>query len=428
MMTLRLSMVALVAGITLHGANARAQAPRPAPTTAAPTEPGEVSQHEPDRAGGKRSATEMLTPISAEFVGQHKNLVIKFGDLLDISPGAYFQLRYTLNYRTDAPGTEDNVTSLFNVPRSRFMLGVRLTPHFRAFARAGTKANGDFRLERALADLSIWKLRIRFGRLFMALRIPDEFGPHMLQAADLSSTDNAFDPGTSHGAQVRFAHDWFRATLSVIDGLRTGFSEVLAPIRADVGVGGRFEFLALGKDWGRFDDQGSFPGSGHGLRVVLAGYYQTGGNTGTTQPLELVYLTGGVHGEFSRFSLVLNGTGGYVDYKVVAPVWEYSFVAQAGVFVIDHLELWARFDGVWSDGNPRPASADPSGTTDFRTVSGGLNLFAFPPTHRVKLQLDFQYMFDPQATSLVPTWPNNGVLATATGQQWAMRVQTVVSF
>jgi hypothetical protein len=342
-------------------------------------------------------------------------------------------LRYTLNYRTDSPADERNVSSTFSVPRGRLWVGVGITPHAEAFIRLGSTPTGEIKLERAFADFVFWKLRVRFGRFFLSMRIPDDFSVHFLQSVDFSSTDNVFDPGSAQGAQVHLAHDWLRATLSITDGLRTGFSEILNPFKADVAVTGRVELRALG-DWGQFADTVSWLPGRPALKVVLAAHYQTGGATGKSTDADLVYLTGGLHAELWRFSLVLDGTWLYLEYldetqPQGASFWQLGLVAQAGALIVEHLELWARFDAVFSDGVVRPALATMRpGTTDFRTVSGGVNFYLLPPTHRVKLQLDFQYMFDPQSTSLVPAWLANGVLATDTGQQWALRAQTVVSF
>jgi hypothetical protein len=106
---------------------------------------------------------------------------------------------------------------------------------------------------------------------------------------------------------------------------------------------------------------------------------------------------------------------------------DVGFLVQGGAFATRHVEFFLRYDHVVPDGAERSAElVGGTGTTDFRTLTGGFNAFLIPGSTLGRFTVDYQYMFNAQTTSLVSTVFNSGVFAS-TGPQWTLRLQWVAS-
>jgi hypothetical protein len=368
--------------------------------------------------------------VRVEIAEPSKKITIHVGDVLSFAPFGFVQLRTTYNWRERPADNDRASTTAFSVPRARFGVRTGITRYFGFMVRSGVTADGGLRMERVYGDFDLSVVRFRAGRLKLPLLEEQRRSADTLQPVDFSATANAFDQGASQGLLLTYRPDKTRVRvhLGVTDGLRTGYAEFLDPLVADVAVTGRVEGLILGKDWSAFSDLVAFRGSPLALKVGAAGHYQSGGRTGRSIDHQLAYGTADVHFE-------ANGFGAGVGGVIVDTVWEDGVhrqsggvSAQMGGFVSLRNELWTRFDAAFSDGQTRIEPGQVPGEGDFKTVAAGWNLYFEPRTHRLKLQLDGQYMFDAQSPSLVPVYKNLGILPTDRGDQVTARLQIVAGF
>jgi hypothetical protein len=213
--------------------------------------------------------------------------------------------------------------------------------------------------------------------------------------------------------------------------MRVGFSELLAPIVADVAATGRFELPIGPQGTSDYDSMATFRRCQPlNARAGLTGHFQNRDrNDGTKYHLYQVSADFGVRA--SGFTVLTSGT-----YFRLMPV-DQPIVQVGGLFVFGSLflsryvESFAQFDAVWPLGDKAPLPPDlgtsgQPGTTMFRTATIGTNFFIVPDVQRLKVQMDVQAMFDGQTTSFIPANPALGILP-ASGPQVAMRLQLLAA-
>jgi hypothetical protein len=353
---------------------------------------------------------------------------VHFGGGNSLTFAPQLQTRWTA---VETGGAEKDTVIGFSVPRARLIMTTRLLDDaFRLRLRIGASSNGSATFQEAYGEANWSDFRFRAGQITLKLTAAEEPLIQGLSTADLSSYANAFAGGATQGIDLTYRGPVrFSATLG--NGARSGFSELVAPIVADLATTGRFEVPIGPQGLADYDSQASFEQhQPTNARIGLVGHYQTRHrNTPPIYDLALVGADAGIRG--SGFSVLVSGT-----YSVLVPVGDPT-VQVAGLFVFGSLflapsvESFAQFDAVWPLGAKAPVPEDISsnnqpGTTMFRTVTIGSNFFIVPDVHRLKVQMDLQAMFDGQLTSFIPPRPSLGILP-ASGPQGSMRVQLVVA-
>ncbi len=348
---------------------------------------------------------------------------IHFGDVFALSIQPLVQARWT--------GVEDTEQSVigFSVPRARLTVRMSVAEIVSAHVRVGVESNGDARFEQAYVEAHWRTLRLRAGQMPLHLNAGEEPLPNELSTADYSSYANAFAGGQTQGVELAYVGAFF-AKLVVSNGARSGFSELLSPIVADVALMGRLE-VPIGPRKLVPLVQPSFRGTATSARIGLTGLYQERGTNGTSPAYDLELVGGDVDVRGSGFSLI--GSASYLraaQHDGAPPNQQLGFMVFASVFAARRVELFGQFDAVWPTGTitplPQNVASGQAGTTPFRTLTVGAGFFVIPGASRLKVQVDLQTMFDGQTTSIVPSDIANGVLATS-GAQVAARVQIVAA-
>jgi hypothetical protein len=353
---------------------------------------------------------------------------VHFGPGQSITFAPQLQTRFTA-VETGAPAAES--VAGFSVPRARLIIVTRvLDDAFRFRFRIGAGSTGGASFQEAYGEANWGHFRFRAGQVLLKLNSPEEPSIQGLSTADFSSYSNAFAGGATQGIELAYRGP-VRFIATIGNGARSGFSELLAPIVADVATTGRFEIPIGPQGLADYDTQASFRHCQPlNARLGLVGHFQTRHrNDPPVYDLGMVSADVGIRG--SGFSVLTSAA-----YTSIAPAGETT-VQAAGLFVLGSLflsrdvESFAQFDAVWPLGAkaPVPPSLSTSkqpGTTMFRTLTIGSNFFIIPDVHRLKVQMDLQAMFDGQTTSFIPPNGALGVLP-ASGPQGAMRVQLVVA-
>lgn len=348
------------------------------------------------------------------------------GNALTLEP--QLQTRWTA---VETGGAERDTVVGFSVPRARLIITTRLADDaFRFRLRIGNNAQGTGIFQQAYGEANWSDFRLRVGQMVLVLNAGEEPVIEGLSPADFSSYANAFAGGSTQGVQLAYRGP-VRFIATVGNGARVGFSELLAPIVADVATTGRFELPIGPQSLNDYDSMATFRlCQPLNARAGLTGHFQNRGrNDGTKYNLYQVSADFGVRA--SGFTVLTSGT-----YFRLVPV-DQPIVQVGGLFVFGSLflsryvESFAQFDAVWPLGDKAPLPPDfvtssQPGSTMFRTVTIGSNFFIIPDMQRLKVQMDVQAMFDGQATSFIPANPALGVLPSS-GPQVAMRLQLLAS-
>ena len=345
-------------------------------------------------------------------------------------PGGVLQIRYTFNHRRELSGETAN-TSRFSVPRARFILDGGLTDYLSFRVRVGVLSGGNARFEQAYADAKLTEqLTLRAGILYLNASIGDAPAPQDAQAIDYSQYGLQTSGGNAAAAGARATFDRVRAQAFFSNGLRTAFSEFAAPIDARLAVTGRVEGRLFTKDgFSRFETESSFRGSDLGLRVGAAAHYQQGRVDGTLPHGDLQQYTADVTLEGSGFNVIVAGRFLRVHPQAGNTTHDPGLLAQAGVFVHERVELWTRYDALYSDGQVHSFPDDRDGLHDhYQAIGGGINGYLLPRTNIAKVQADFTYALDSISSTWAEASDNAATLQTQREGQWALRTQLMLSY
>lgn len=348
-------------------------------------------------------------------------------------PSGVVQIRYTLNRRgewSDDDDGQDETTSRFSVPRARLILDGGLTDYLSFRLRVGVISGGAAKFEQAYSDVKLSdQLSLRAGILFLPASIGDSPAPQDVQGIDYSQYGLQTSGGNAAGVGARGNFGRVRAQAYFSNGLRTSFSEFAAPVAASFALTGRVEARLLTEDgFDRFDSESSFRGGDLALRLGLAAHYQHSREEGTLPNGDLQQYTADVTLEGNGYNVMVAGRLLRVHPDEGNTTLDPGLLAQAGVFVHERVELWARYDALYSDGEVHSFPDDRNGLQDdYQAVGIGINGYLLPRTNSAKLQADFIYVPDPIATTWADAGDNSGVLQTVTDSQWTVRVQLVLA-
>ena len=354
------------------------------------------------------------------------------------------QARYSVNYRTEPPtdpttGIRDKqVTQGFDVARARFQLGIGLTEFVALYMRIGVVAGGDFSFQRAFIDLK-WKfLRLRAGLFMNELIAESLINPNDLYFNDYSIVENVYTPGSSKGVMLTYLRKRFSLNLGYSDGLRTGFSEIRSPTRADFAVTLRTQYAWGERGLAGFNRLTARRGTPLGIRLGAAVHYQDGGRSQGTAPVKIALGTLDLSIRGNGWSLLVSWTAGQDGTAASATdaageVLSMGATAMGGYFVMEDLQIFGQYSIVAKpkvEGTPPPnlpeiANAELS---NFHTIGAGLSYFVVPNRDNVKLSTDFQYFIGYESGSTVPSSPLNSIQPNDAGSQFAWRIQLSAAF
>ena len=358
---------------------------------------------------------------------------VRFGKVGSITFEPLVQARWVL---TESGGPEGETVPGFSVPRARLKLTSEIFDAVRIRLRIGSSSDGSATFQQAYAELNWKKLRLRAGQMDLVLNAGEEPSADKLSTVDFSSYANSFAGGQTQGVEVVYDGP-VRLVGTVGNGARSGFSELLSPLVAEIATTLHAE-LTFGPGGRGFDSEVSFPrGQKPTLRFRATGHFQSKGHTAATSstpasPENNIELVGGdVALRGSGFSLIASASYLRLDQPHVGPPAQQGGVLLFGsVFLARRVEVWTQFDDVWPVGPkvafPSGAADGQPGTTPFPTWSVGSNFYIVPGVHRLKVQIDARAMFDGELKSAVPPNPSLGVLATS-GPQVGGRIQLVAA-
>lgn len=280
----------------------------------------------------------------------------------------YLQVRYIYNHRNDPPegadasqmGFENSRTQLFFEgyvldPTWQYRIQGEFSPSAGSFVLLDGWIRKQF--ENGFA-LVAGQGRVPFMREFLVVETAQ-------LAVDRSIVHAEFSAFRSQGIIGEWQGDAVRLAVMFNDGTqRTGGANT-AWNRDNVrwAVAGRGE-VKLAGDWSQFDAFSSWRGDAFGALIGFAGLYQSAQNQPDTDQPDIGSWTADLTLDFGGANLFVAGVGRTLDPSMGRSD-QFGLVAQGGVFLLDALELFARYE--WGDsGDDAP---------DLSVITVGANVF-----------------------------------------------------
>ncbi|HSC86736.1 MAG TPA: hypothetical protein VLC09_05675, partial [Polyangiaceae bacterium] len=358
------------------------------PKSAEPPKSAEAKSAEPKSAESKSAEPDRITPEHSFFT--HTDGLPPFsvgGVRAELGKDAWFrfrgfmQTRYLLNNHT-ADGGEGETSNGFNIARARVFAEGRFAPWVSFLLRAGATSNGTLQVEQAYADFSHGEFAVRVGQWYLPLFQEQVPSPDVTLTVNPSAVGGVFDGGQVLGLRALWTHEHWRLQASTIDGLRTAFSEVGSPAKADFAFSGRAELVLGEPDFGRFATGSSFRGERAAVLLGVAAHYQEGGSlnqVGARVGIGAADVTLEGDGFNLHQSIAIADTG-------MASHPSLGLVGQGGYFLLPWTELYGRYEVLFS-------SSSSAGGGLFRGLTGGVNQYIWP-ARGLRLSVDYVYYFD----------------------------------
>src|SRR6478752_9940691 len=157
------------------------------------------------------------------------------GGSLTIAP--LLQARWTA---AETGGEERRTVEGFSIPRARLITTTKFFEGFQVRVRIGSSSAGSVSLQQAYADAKAGDYQLRVGQMPLVINSAEEPSAQGTSSADFSSYSNTFGGGTTQGLQAAYRGP-IRVIATLGNGVRSGSSELLSPLVADIASSLRLE-------------------------------------------------------------------------------------------------------------------------------------------------------------------------------------------
>jgi hypothetical protein len=336
--------------------------------------------------------------------------------------------RYELNHREDDGSGHSNTDQGFETTGTRLNLQGKLYGDFGYWMRLNADDFGDPIID---AILGLYRFNedatIVLGQFPSLLNREQGIPADKLQVQESSPTNYTFDPFGYIGVMVGYHTPRMVYRLIIGDGYRSFNNSAFDQPSANIAVAGQVSGLAFGekKDWIRFDNFTSRPGSGDFAWLLNGAFHWQDGNSHDRSTLgsDDLFL-GMVESSMEGDGWNLYGSGYYRRTEESGggdTFDDYGFVFLGGVWIAKHFEWYSRFDMTIGDN-------DRSEGGDFKTLTSGINFYPLPHTDNIKIGSEVLYMFDAEADSIVSSNTFSSVRSSPDGDQVVFRLQAVMQW
>ncbi len=297
------------------------------------------------------------------------------------------QFRYLLSFRQDEPGVDDFEPG-FSASRTALRFdGHIYSPNLFYGVQANfNNASGVFTLEDAFAGYRFDNgLLLLWGQYREPILWEDVLNETRALAVDQTVVNAVFGQGRSHGLWTHYAADDWRFWAGFNDGVRSANTD-FDKAAADWGVTTRWEYKFAG-DWSQFDQFASPPGSAFAAKLGAGAHFEQTADTPAAAGVTDVFAwTGDIMAVGDGWTVFVAGLGFHTSLGGGAGSFDdYGFLAQAGAFLTDDVDLFARYDVVLPD-------SDRAGDRAFNSVTAGSNWYLHGQA--AKLTFDATWMLD----------------------------------
>tara|TARA_R110000782_G_scaffold29795_3_gene74052 strand:+ start:8599 stop:9951 length:1353 start_codon:yes stop_codon:yes gene_type:complete len=293
---------------------------------------------------------------------------------------------------------------------------------------------------------------LKAGQFRSLLLYEESIAPEFQLAVERSVTNEFFAPGNTQGVALGFVGPDIAWEVSFNDGIdslgsrQTVNTAFDSPFEADFAVSSRVDWKLAG-DWSRFEDFTSWRGEDVAARVGAGLHWERRGDTnpaafipdfivGVGDALDFTNITWTVDASYEGdgWHAFVAYVGQRLEWEIDSPVvgtlilTQHGIVGQAGVFFIDDVEVFARYEGFLIDSALIEGFGAQEDYYHFLTL--GLNYFLTPRSHAAKFSFDLTTaltdsdVLDAGTTSSV-FFPDPTVTGLLGGspEEWLMRAQ-----
>ena len=354
-----------------------------------------------------------------------------------LSVSAQIKIRYVLNHRSgrrDLAGNPASVQQGFENRRTRLVFSGGVFDSTWAYQIRGSflRNSGEFALEDAWIRKSLGDgVSVMVGQFKPAFLREDTVSSRRQLAIERSVVCDFFRQAWAQGIQATVLTDDFRVAGWFGDGIGprsfgdARFNSVNTPWQrtaTSYSATGRVDWKLAG-EWSQFDSFNSPRGSPRAVMLGTAvATQQANFNLGPVDGTRISAVTADATFCFSGASVFISGVFAEVVPRNEPRTLPWGVTAQAGVFVLDPLELYLRYEFMDADD---PVRTDQE-TARFNGVTVGGTWFFAP---EVKFSLDWVYNFASLAGDAFIA-NGAGFRADARGEtgQWALRAQVQLVF
>lgn len=397
---------------------------------------------------------------------------------IPITASAFFQSRYSISFRND-PGPfggdgEFLRTVGFSIPRAQIRLDAnianeQLLAHVmfdfgdaegdrgrgRVPADAGSTGSGQLREAWAQYNFGGEQAGhyLKGGQFRSILLYEEAIRPEYQLAVERSVANEFFAPGNTQGIALGYVGRNLAWEVSLNDGIdflgsgqaaNTAFDSGL---EADLAVTTRVDYKLAGA-WERFDDFASWRGEDVAARVGAGFHWQSQGDTNPGGPNTPDFLAGDILSInnitwTADASYESDGWHAFVAYTGHRIEWEFALqtldvtqhglVVQGGIFMLDDLEIFGRYDAIMYDSVLVDGFSTNQDVNHFITV--GLNYYIIPQSHAARFTFDVMTSVNESATldagvtnSIFLPDPTVTGLIGGTSEEWLIRTQIQLLF
>ncbi|MCC5785544.1 MAG: hypothetical protein JJU33_02450 [Phycisphaerales bacterium] len=321
---------------------------------------------------------------------------------------------YSYNYRRDSD-LDNNSTGGFRAHLNR--IGFRGKIDDNIELRLLLDADADGGEVEILEAFGVFKLSDEFTLNVGQKKLPftrEQLNSSAeLTAVERSLVNRVFSQGRSQMVEGVYTQHDSRFMAAFSDGRRATNKDIGDPDTADWAFTGRVEQKFGEGGFSRYSGYSSWRGSGFGALLGAAGHYQSGGDTGRTDDLDLGAATA---------DLTLKGDGwalaGVFAWQNVdrdgSSFNDFGVTALASYFIEEQWEVFGRYDGIFAD-----SGRENSG--DFNAITAGFTHYFIPQSHALKFTVDAQWFLDRQEGSLLSPNNSQGLLASDRADQFNVR-------
>ncbi len=341
----------------------------------------------------------------------------------------FMQNRYYANVRDREAETEDSFTHGFQQSRVRLrMSGSVYKKNFTYDIQTElARADGAILVDSEIRYTFENKAYVRVGQYKPRFNREELVTDTFQLAAERSVNNAVFTLGRSQGVGAGWELGQVNISADFHEGANTLNQPFDSAREADYAGALRTEWRAVGDSFKRFDDFTSWRGSEFAMLVGGAVNFESYGDTGpgptTASPdREVLGLTADVSLEGNGWNAFASALYRNTDLESGTSSDVFGAVAQAGVFITEQAELFARYDAIFPD--------DTNGPDDFHSFSAGATYYISPKSHAVKFTGDVTYFVDAEAATAIIPAPNTtlGILRDTEGDQAVLRLQFQVLF
>jgi hypothetical protein len=295
---------------------------------------------------------------------------------------------------------------------------------------------------------------LKAGQYRSLLLYEESIAPEHQLGVERSITNEFFSPGYTQGVALGFVGPDVAWEVSFNDGIaylgtpEPANSAFNAPTEGDFAVSSRVDWKLAG-DWSRFEDFTSWRGEDVAARVGAGFHWQRQGDSNPNSFVPDFIVGVGTGAEDATVmmwtvdaSYESDGWHAFAAYVGHRLEWEiagtpavdtlilvqHGVVAQAGITLIDDVEVFARYNAFQIDGDLRSGFGAEEDMYHFLSV--GMNYYITPRSHAAKFTFDVTTALNNSDilnagttnTILLPDPTVTGLLGD-TSEEWLMRAQ-----